>query len=502
MSEFVPSSVLAQAHQLLDSLESHYTTNKLEVLYFKTADDGCAGGPYGWQVDWHNMGGQGFTQRAIIAGNRVGKTRTAGAEVAIHLTGLYPPWWKGHRFENPNDWICAAPTNELIRDPLQLCLFGRVAPDEREDKMLDGSGWVPKDRIGRYSFRQCGVSDVLDVVQVQHKTGGWSSVSFKSYEQGNIKFQSVARDGVWLDEEPEDELIFSECLTRIADKQGILLFTRTPLFGRSTIIKHFMSGKVGVGFALADWDRAPHIGARMRAELAESYTDHERATRISGVPMMGSGGVYPIDEKIWVCDPIQIQPWWRRIVGIDFGIDHPAAAVWLAYNPDTDTIYVYDCYKKRGEGAPYHAAAISNRGSWIPVAWPHDGMQRGKADGVPLKESYVRAGVNMLPESSRYDDETGGAQTREPITIDIYDRLRTGRLKVFRTCFELIDEMRNLHREDAKIVAKDDDAESGLRIGVMSLRFARTMAECVRAPQSQVDQDDDYNPLVSSLRRR
>jgi hypothetical protein len=33
-------------------------------------------------------------ERAILGGNRSGKSTCAAYELAVHLTGRYPPWWK------------------------------------------------------------------------------------------------------------------------------------------------------------------------------------------------------------------------------------------------------------------------------------------------------------------------------------------------------------------------------------------------------------------------
>ena len=122
--------------ELLQELGTATTQNQLAEIYHDTFDNGCIGGPYDWQKDFHDHGFD-HRERAIIAGNRVGKTRTAAAEVAIHLTGQYPKWWTGRQFTRPTDWIVAAPTNELCRDILQLALVGPMVEGE---KAPDGTG--------------------------------------------------------------------------------------------------------------------------------------------------------------------------------------------------------------------------------------------------------------------------------------------------------------------------------------------------------------------------
>ena len=63
--------------------------------------------PYIKQREFHDNGGlPGGKIRAMIAANQVGKTQAGSYEDAVHLTGIYPPWWKGHRFTRPTSiWI-------------------------------------------------------------------------------------------------------------------------------------------------------------------------------------------------------------------------------------------------------------------------------------------------------------------------------------------------------------------------------------------------------------
>src|SRR5947209_1230409 len=43
--------------------------------------------------------GPKYRERLILAANRVGKTEGVGGyELALHLTGNYPAWWKGRTF--------------------------------------------------------------------------------------------------------------------------------------------------------------------------------------------------------------------------------------------------------------------------------------------------------------------------------------------------------------------------------------------------------------------
>ena len=226
------ASAEAQLKELFVELEQARRLDQLKALYDMPYEAGRIGGPYDWQVKFH-AAGKDTTERAIIAANQTGKTRTAAAEVALHTTGDYPPWWPGRRFDHGNDWIVAGMTNEDIRDIQQLALVGKID----ENKEPDGTGWLPKAKIIGYGFRQCGVPNVLDTVTIKHASGEKSVITFKSYEQKAVKFQGRVVDGAWCDEEPDDFGIWSELQTRILVKRGMLMFTNTPLKGMSAIIR-------------------------------------------------------------------------------------------------------------------------------------------------------------------------------------------------------------------------------------------------------------------------
>ena len=187
---------------------------------------------------------------------------------------------------------------------------------------------------------------------------------------------------------------------------------------------------------------------------------------------MGTSAVFPVSDDLIMCDPIDIKPWWRRINGMDFGIDHPAAGAFCALDPEgTGTFYVYDCYKTSGETPVYHAAAMKKHGDWIPNAWPHDGLIRDKGSGIALKDLYRRHGLHCLKEHAHYQDERGNHT--EPGLIEMYEWMRTGRFKVFKTLMAWFEEKRMYHREDAQIVKIKDDIISATRYAFIMRRYAR-----------------------------
>lgn len=427
--------------------------------------------PYPWQKDFH-AAGVNNPERMLMAANRVGKTVSAACEVSFHLTGEYPEWWIGRRFEKPTLVWTGSPTNETSKDIVQNELLGGIGETL-------GTGWVPRSKIsGRPTTRQAGVKNVVDTFNVRHKSGGLSLCVLKTYEQGWQKWQGTAPHVVWMDEEPDDYKIFSESQTRILTSNGIVLVTFTPLLGVTELVQHFMQGGPGIYLKGATWEDAPHLKKEDRDRLAASYRAHERKARTQGIPMMGEGGVFPVDEEDITVDPFRIPEHWARIKGCDFGINHPAAGVEIAWDREADVIYLIDCYRKSDEKVPYHAAWLNKSNKWIPVAWPHDGMNREKSGGKTLAAHYREHDVNMMSKSARYPraqgeaTDKGGPQPVEPIVDEMLERMSTGRFKAFANLRDFFEEVRGYHRKDGQIVAIRDDILKALFYAVMMKRYA------------------------------
>jgi phage terminase large subunit-like protein len=427
--------------------------------------------PYDWQKDFHAAGAD-HPERMLMAANRVGKTQCAAAEVAYHLTGEYPDWWEGKRFLQPTLVWTGSPTNETSRDIVQTELLGGLG-----EKM--GTGWVPRARlVGQPKTRQAGVKDVIDTFAVRHVSGGLSTCNLKTYEQGWQKWQGTAPHVVWDDEEPDDYMIYSESQTRILTSKGILLVTFTPLRGVTDLVQHFQEGGPGIYLKGASWNDAPHLSDEDKGRLALSYRSHERDARTKGIPMMGEGAVFPVPDEMITVSPFKIPDHWARIKGCDFGIDHPAAGAELAHDRDQDCIYVIDAYRKANELPPYHAAWFNKTNPMVPVAWPHDGMNREKQGGKTLADAYRDHRVNMLAKSARYPKppgeahDKGGAQPVEPIVNEALERMMTGRFKVFANLGEWFEEKRSYHRKDGIIVPRRDDILKATFYGLMMIRYA------------------------------
>lgn len=218
-------------------------------------------------------------------------------------------------------------------------------------------------------------------------------------------------------------------------------------------------------------DDAEHYSAEERAAIVSAYPEHEREARAKGIPVLGSGRVFPVAESLILVDPFEIPSHWPQINGVDFGWDHPFGGTRCAWDRDADVFYVTAEYAAREQTPLMHVGAMKPWGVWIPVAWPHDGLQHDKGSGEELAAQYGKHGLSMLPERATFEDGSSGV---EAAIIEMLERMQTGRWKVFRTCGGWMAEFRLYHRKDGIIVKLKDDLISSSRYAYMMRRFAVT----------------------------
>lgn len=231
----------------------------------------------------------------------------------------------------------------------------------------------------------------------------------------------------------------------------------------------------------AGWDDAPHLDAQTKEDLRTATPVYLRDARSLGIPALGSGRIFIVPEETIRIAPFEIPKHWPRLVGMDFGWDHPSAYAWLAWDRDTDTVYVYDTHRVSETLIPVQAAAVKGKGKWIPVAWPHDGYQvRDAKHGEQLAQQYRAEGVNMRPEHAAFPEtQVVGERKESRISTeagiqDMLTRFSVGKLRVFSHLSDWFEEYRMYHRKNGLIVKERDDLMSATRIGIMDLRFAIT----------------------------
>lgn len=421
-----------------------------------------------------------YSQVALIAANRVGKTDTATYIDAIHAMGDYPDDWEGYKFDHaPLIWVLGY-SGEKCRDLLQTPLIGRKTDNGWEGGLIPGNLIVGVEPMA-------GTPNAIRSVYIKHKSGGLSKIQFWSYSQGQHALMGDSVDWFHVDEEPKDPNIYPQVLTRTAtgDKgrggRGILTFT--PENGRTELVIQFMDTPSSAQVCMnVGWDDAPHLNEKVKADLLASYPSHQRDMRTKGIPMLGHGRIYEMSDDSITCQPFECPDHFFVINGQDFGWDHPQAHIQLWEDRDTETIYISHVWKAREKKADEAWRIVKPWAQNIPVAWPHDGNQHEKGGGQQLKVQYAAEGFKMLPSHATWPE---GDNRVEPGIQKLRDLMLDGKLKVFSTCADFFEEFRMYHRnENGQIAKTNDDVLDAVRYAYMMRRFAKQMRD-IKKPREK-----------------
>jgi phage terminase large subunit-like protein len=392
-------------------------------------------------------------ERAFIAANRIGKSESVGGfETVLHLTGRYPSWWKGRKWNRPIQAWAAGDSAKTVRDILQKILLGPVGDF--------GTGMIPADCLVRCTAKP-GVADAIEHVFVKHVSGGTSELILKSYDQQREAFQGTNRDWIWLDEECSRD-VYVECLLRTMTTNGVIVCTFTPLLGISELVRDFLQPECETGkFVIqATWDDAPHLKEKDKADLLASIPEYQREARSRGVPQLGSGAIYQISEADIVIPDFPIPDYYPRVYGLDVGWNR-TATLWGARDNETGVIYLYSEHYAGKELPVVHAEAIKSRGAWIPGVIDPASAASSQADGRRMIDLYRQAGLNVQEAENAVE---AGIYT-------CWQLMTTGKLKVFRSLGNFLSEFRLYRRdEDGKVVKDRDHLMDAMRYLIMSGR--------------------------------
>lgn len=117
--QYGPDPNTVRRHQKKLLTEREYRAKYRRIDFYK---------PHPKQLEFHNLM---ETERALRAGNQLGKTHAGAAQMTFDALSLYPDWYKGRRFikpppiERPVEFLgwCASTTSLMTRDGCQLKLL-------------------------------------------------------------------------------------------------------------------------------------------------------------------------------------------------------------------------------------------------------------------------------------------------------------------------------------------------------------------------------------------
>ena len=195
---------------------------------------------------------------------------------------------------------------------------------------------------------------------------------------------------------------------------------------------------------------APWVEVLIEECAAFPYATHDdqvdaltqALNRLHGI----SRRIYAVQESEIAVDPFPIPAHWPCVFGMD---PRPTetAALWGAFDPTADILYVYSEHYQSGAEPAMHAHGIGSRGKWIPGLLDPKANGRSPSDGFNLMRIYQELGLNL---DMAMDSEQSGVP-------EVLQRMRSGRLKVFRTLENFFQQYRLYRRDEHGQVVKQND---------------------------------------------
>ena len=354
--------------------------------------------PYPKQAEFHAAGAT-FRERLLMAANQVGKTWAGGSEAAMHVTGRYPADWKGKRFDRPTSDGRAARRTRLCATPCSACWsvvpVPRAPARSQRTRLLS---WSPAR----------GIADALDMIRVKHVSGGTSqsSASRATHRAGR---NSRARPWISFGSTKNRRRTFTpKGLTRTNVGSGPVWMTFTPLKGVSEVVRRFLLEKSPdrhvTTMTIDDAEHYSAGGAHAHHRQLSRRTKRKRGPRAFRFSVPAASSRSP--RKRISDEHRDFPTHWPRIGGMDFGWDHPFAAVELVWDRDTDTVYVARTHRLKEASPVMHAgrcapgASCAGRGRvtagakhWKALASRCPGNTPSKAStcSIPTRNSRTAA---------------------------------------------------------------------------------------------------------------
>ena len=392
--------------------------------------------------------------RWVFGGNRSGKTECGAVECVYMARGAHP-----YR-ENRKDtfgWVVSL-SSQVQRDVAQKKIL----------RYLDKS-WI-SDIIMLSGKKEYPENGVIDQIKVKNVFGGISVIGFKSCDQGREKFQGSSLDYVWFDEEPPRD-IYEECRMRVLDRRGDIFATMTPLKGLTFAYTDIYLKADGndIWCEFMEWADNPFLPESAVEDLTRSLSPEELESRRYGRFKNAEGLVYTEFTEGHVIDPFDVPRDWQDKLSIDPGLRNPLSCHWYAVDFDGN-VYVVAEHYEAGRTVDYHAAKIKEISA--ALGWHTDSA--GRIEALIDSAASQRTLASEKSVAELFYEQGILVNTR--VNKDLFSGINrvkrafsTKKLFIFRTCVNLIRELKSYWWGDGDVpLKKDDHALDELRYYISS----------------------------------
>lgn len=300
-------------------------------------------------------------------------------------------------------------------------------------------------------------------------------IQFVTYDQGSENLQGWNPDWIWLDEEPTNEDVWAELKARTRNPKCEMLISMTPLNGLTKVYSFF--------FEQVDAELKEACSIYRVSSLDNPYTDktwtrgmteEEYRLRVEGTfenptwlvysSFFRTRNVVPNFNPYLLGERSDIK-FYR---GIDFGVSHPTACIWLAQDLD-DNIYIFD----ELEESNMTLSNIVDKINQKSLGYDFEYTVRDSAsarEGMEVDKLWLRT----VPADKLTKWVNDMSNRRSGILL-INDLFNKGKLLISDKCTRLIRELETHYykegwKKDGEVNKEGDDLLDALRYVIFLIK--------------------------------
>jgi len=496
----MPSAAKEKLQELVVAVQEDMRYNQLK--YFR---------PFEHQLRFFKTGQS--DRRGILAANRIGKTVSTCFETAMHLTGQYPEWWQGKRFNRAITAMVAGEGWTQVALVLQNELLG--TPDVKLHESM-GTGAIPRNCIVMDTMRGDGANCLG--IEIRHASGENSYLLFANYTQEVRQMQGFKLSLAVFDEQPPDDF-FSEIVTRTATTQGQVLCSFTPLKGLNGLVSKFWNHEEGYDHIRVSWDDVPEYDPwgepfllqATRDQLERDYLPHERDARRNGVPVMGKGAVFQL--RSWPTYKTGDYDFrntrgLQRIIALDLGLVNDKTVISLLYwDPNEREGWLHTQIVVTGveEANPmnYINHLMRPEVFGTPIVLPADANTKGRytMSSQSIRELFEQYELNVHPDAiMNPPDDQGRKTNHKAYGINVMRQmLELGTLHINENCTHFLREAQNYFVDPQGRFSDPDDCIDSARYALIGALQGLAEEYDNRSPQQRF-RDARHQMLTSKQR--
>lgn len=300
-------------------------------------------------------------------------------------------------------------------------------------------------------------------------------IQFITYDQGSENLQGWNPDWILLDEEPTNVDVWSELKARTRNPKCEMLITMTPLNGLTKVYEFFFEQRDEVLSKACKTYRVSSLDNPFTDKTwTRGMTEEEYRLRVEG----------SFENPTWLVfnqffRTRNVVPHFNPYLmghrddlkfyrGIDFGVSHPTAVIWLCQDID-DNLYIFDELEEQSMLLGDIVDKVNMKSAWYEFEY----TVRDSSSAREWME-IAKLGLRTVPADKNTKGINDMSNRRSWIFL-MNDLFNKGKLLISSNCQKLIRELETHYykeggKKDGEVNKEGDDLLDALRYTIFLIK--------------------------------